>query len=83
VFSELTLTLCQSRIWEYNTSNGEAGGRAMPSTVRTINWAWRTAFDVCAPKAINTLTYRLYASPRRTEVLSYLTDDSVVWDGGI
>lgn len=43
-------------------------GRAKWPTVRGINWAWRVAFDVCAPKTIGVDTYWLYASPEETLV---------------
>lgn len=37
-------------------------------TIRTINWAWRVAFDTCAPKTIGLETYWLYASPLQAPI---------------
>jgi hypothetical protein len=43
-------------------------GRVRWPTIRGINWAWRVAFDLCAPKAIGLDTYWLYNSPLQAPI---------------
>lgn len=45
--------------------------------IRTLSWAWRLGFDLCARKSITRFTYPLYASPHKSFISPGVRGSSV------